>query len=103
MVTHFPKAWEQAVESVVLYQHDKPDIQCQYNGKAKFLGIFWPGQGSPMPSKSESVDEVLIAMAAIAERGELPAKMSRSMRDHFLLSVEEVRQKCLAVVCGVAT
>lgn len=103
MLRHFPWTWSRTVDAIVLYQHQQPDLLCQYYEKERILGLFWPSAEREHPTKVEAVEEMLVALSAIAERGSLPTRLSASLRQQYLDDVASVRAKCLEVIGEDAT
>ena len=98
MLHHLPGSWNRSVDAIVLYEHQEPEFRCRYYEKEKKLGLFWPSNDHNQPTKSKAVDEMLIALSAIANRGSLPDRLSASLRSQYLADAATVRAKCLKVV-----
>lgn len=98
MIQFFPASWGSAVDSIVLYQGSEDSILVTYHPKEKILGLYWPLLPAPVVSKNTAVEELLIALAVIANTGNLPKKMSRTNRARYLDSTSVVRCKCGAVL-----
>jgi len=96
MVRVFPAAWSHLVKSIVLYQGGA-DIDVSFHPKEQTVGLYWPSL-SVDPSKAEAIEVLLVALAVVAERGELPARISPSLRSRLLEQVSELHRKCLAIV-----
>ena len=72
IVKYFPAAWGKIVTDVVLYQSEGAKLHCEYFEKSRLLGVFWPGEQYAQPDKSEAIDEMLVALAAISKHGTRP-------------------------------
>ena len=96
MIQVFPTAWSRLVKSIVLYQGDA-DIDASFHPKEQIVGLYWPSE-SVAHSKAKASEALLVALAVIAERGELPARISPSLRSRLLEQASEVQQKCLSIV-----
>lgn len=103
MSQHLPGSWSRSVDAIVLYQHQQPDFLCRYYEKERILGLFWPSVEHEQPTKIEAVEEMLVALSAIADRGSLPTRLSASLRQQYLDDVVSVRAKCLTVIGEDAT
>lgn len=98
MLPLFPTDWSRLVKSIVLYQGTGAAMEANYYPKESILGLFWPATNAASPSKTEAIEELLLALAVINERGELPVRLSSSQRSHVLEVISTVRDKCLAMV-----
>ena len=98
MVRVFPAAWSHLVKSIVLYQGGEVEIDVSFHPKEKVVGLYWPSSSVVPSSKAKAIEKLLVALAVVAERGELPARMSTSLRGRILEQVAEVHQKCLDMV-----
>lgn len=98
MVKYFPAAWEKIATDVVLYQSNDARLHCQYFEKSRLLGVFWPGEQYAQPDKSEAIDEMLVAFAAISQHGTWPLSLSRAKRADYLLELAPLREKCIGAV-----
>ncbi len=96
MVQVFPAAWSRLVKSIVLYQGEG-SIDVSFHLKEQIVSLYWPSLSVGL-SKTDAIDALLVALAVVAERGELPARISPSLRSRLLVETSEVRQKCLAIV-----
>jgi hypothetical protein len=96
IVQVFPAAWFRLVKSIVLYQGEG-NIDVTFHLKEQIVGLYWPSLSVGL-SKTEAIDALLVALAVVAERGELPARISPSLRSRLLEETSEVHQKCLAIV-----
>lgn len=98
MVRVFPAAWSRLVKSIVLYQGGEVEIDVSFHPKERIVGLHWPSSSVVPSSKANAIEKLLVALAIVAERGELPARMSSSLRARILEQVAEVHRKCLAIV-----
>ena len=92
-----PASWSAAVHQIVLYQGDSPDLKSAFYPKNKLLGLFWPAPAESA-SKADGVQELLVALSVVAERGELPERLSPALRERHLGEVADVLHRCLAQV-----
>lgn len=63
----------------------------------------WGCSGQARNAKVEAVEEMLVALSAIAERGSLPTRLGASLRQQYQDDVASVRAKCLEVIGEDAT
>lgn len=98
VVQLFPAKWSRVVKSIVLYQGTDKEISVRFYSKSQVVGIFWPSKSAEQPTKSEAVENLLIAVAIIAEHGALPQRMSKSLRSRTLNEIAELLALCMATV-----
>jgi hypothetical protein len=104
MLTHVPSSWGRHVKSVVLYEHQQPAFRCTYYEKEKILGLFWPSKNQiEQPAKADAVEEMLLSLSVIAERGSLPERLSSSLRNEHLSAIGAIRKRCLEAIGENAT
>ena len=101
LVLLFPPAWSSLVKAIVLYQGSEPSIVVSFYPKSGTIGLFWPPKSAPQPSKSEAVEELLVALAIVAERGALPARISPSLRSRSLNETADIRDLCLSSLANL--
>ena len=93
----FPESWSRRVEQIILYQGDSPALRTSFHPKDRVLGLFWP-----MPveaaSKAEGVRELLLALSLVNERGELPVRLSKALRERHLEALSGLMRRCLSQV-----
>ncbi len=94
MVPLFPAAWGRAVDSVVLYQGADPTFRVSYHPKERVAGLHWPAPAAVPPTKEEAIAELLVSLALISERLEVPRKVSKALRMRFLAETALLRAKC---------
>jgi hypothetical protein len=92
-----PAPWSNRVEQVVLYQGDTPILKSSFHPKEKLLGLFWPVPVESA-SKAQGLEELLLALSVVGERGELPARLSPAVRERHLAEVSDLLRRCLAQV-----
>jgi hypothetical protein len=97
MIPLLPASWSSRVQQIVLYQGDSPLLRTSFHPKQQILGLFWPVPVESA-SKPEGVQELLLALSVVAERGELPARLSPAARERHLGEVSDLLQRCLAQV-----
>ena len=93
----FPPSWSSAVQQVVLYQGETSLLKLVLYPKEKLLGLFWPVPAKSA-SKAEGLQELMLALSVIAERGELPERLSPATRERHLVEVDALLQRCPAKV-----
>jgi|GEM_PF-2360714 len=90
----FPESWASQVQQIVLYQSSTPTLKVLFYPKERTLGVFWPMPVESI-SKTEGVQELLVALAVITERGELPKHLSIAVRERHLGELADLLQQCL--------
>jgi len=98
MITFSPSTWVRSVDSLVLYQTSEDRVFATYHPKEKLLGLFWPSSPHSGLSKVTAIDEMLIAMAAVADMKHLPERLPEPRRVQYLDAADDVRKHCLEVV-----
>jgi hypothetical protein len=94
MVPLFPEAWSNAVNSIVLCQAADPMFRVTYHPKERVAGLHWPASAEVPPTKEEALAELLVSLAVISERRELPRRVSKALRSRFLAETSALRAKC---------
>lgn len=69
-------------------------MKVEFYPKMQLLGLFWPSPADAA-TKSEGVEELLFSLAVVQERGELPERLSKALRERHLAAVAEIRDRCL--------
>ena len=77
MVHLFPVAWDTHIQAIALYQGDNAEPVFKYFPKARILGVFWPVLSEPHLSLAAAAKKLLVAFAVVAERGNLPQRVSK--------------------------
>lgn len=98
MVPLFPAAWHRAINSIVLYQGVDPTLRVSYHPKERVAGLHWPATAQVPPTKEEALAELLVSLALISERLEVPRKVSKALRTRFLAETAVLRAKCEEVL-----
>ena len=101
IVPLLPGSWSGRVRQIVLYQGDSPDLKLTFYPKAQIIGLFWPVP-KEAASKADGLRELLLALSVVAERGELPKRLSNPVRTRHLESLGELMQTCLSQVAANA-
>jgi hypothetical protein len=101
MVPLFPQSWKRVVKQIVLYQGSGSALKAEFYPKEQLLGLFWPSPADAA-TKSDGVEELLLSLAVAEERGELPKRLSKALRERHLSAVAEIRERCLQVVADNA-
>ena len=96
-----PNSWATKIAQIVLYRGQDPGISAAFYPKRHTLGLFWPGPALSI-SKAEGLEELLVAMSVISERGELPVHLSKSLRERHAVAVSELRENCLDALRNAA-
>jgi hypothetical protein len=96
IVPLFPASWANRVQQIVLYQGDTPVLRASFHPKQRTLGLFWP---VPLQSasKEEGVQELLLALSVVAERGELPDRLSPAVRERHETELGPLVRRCLTI------
>lgn len=97
MVKLFPSTWSRLVKAIMLAQSNGTEVAVTFHPKERVLGLHWP-RASVSTSKLEAIEALLASLVTIAERGDLPKRVSPSLRAHMLEKVSYVREHCLAVI-----
>ena len=92
-----PSSWLSMIQQVVLYQGKSTEVRATYYPGKHLLGLFWPGDAASV-SKSEGLRELLVSFSVVAEHGELPIELSRSVRARHTEGVSALHAKCLEVL-----
>ena len=90
----FPPAWSTPVQQIVLYQGQGDDVSAAFYPEKHLLGLFWPVDVASV-SKAAGLEELLVALSVVAERGELPARLSKSIRGRHAADVATIHANCL--------
>lgn len=97
----FPRAWLVAVQQIVLYQGKGKDVSALYYPEKRLLGLFWPVDATNV-SKAAGLEELLVALSVVADRGELPARLSKSIRKRHAGDVATIHASCLEAMASNA-
>jgi hypothetical protein len=98
MIPTFPPDWERQVASIVLYQTNEDHPFASYHPKEKILGLHWPASSSSRLSKSVAIEELCVALAAVAEMGHLPPRLSGQRRADYSEQTLDVQRHCMKLV-----
>ena len=88
LVTSLPKPLLKGVAHIYIRAWYEPSIRASYRPHHLMMEVPAPPYAVPLPTEAV-VRELLIALAVIAERGELPAKLSTSLRLRAIQATEE--------------
>lgn len=94
IVRVLPPSLSSVAKSLVLYGTTDSEIKVTYHPKEQVIGLYWPSERNPVPSKSRAVEELLIALSIIAESGNLPERVSHSLRSRHLENMSALNKKC---------
>ncbi|MTW10505.1 hypothetical protein GM658_07795 [Pseudoduganella eburnea] len=96
IVCLFPAAWSYAVDAIVLYQGGS-ELTAKLYARERKIGLFWPLTPT-YHTKADAIEVLLVALAIIAERGDLPKRIAPSIRSRALNQISNIYQKCLTAV-----
>ncbi|MEW5789852.1 MAG: hypothetical protein AB1899_18580 [Pseudomonadota bacterium] len=94
IIRMLPPSIRRIAKSLVLYGTREPEICVTYHEKEQVIGLYWPMDRNPPPLKSEAINELLAALSIIAESGNLPGRVSHSLRSRHLAAVSAIAKKC---------
>lgn len=100
IVALFPAPWMERIDSITLCQGDHHTLQVKHYPRASAVGVFWPSSAHPQPGAAEAVQELLVALAIVTERGHLPLKVSKSVRARAEQQVSALLMRCVEVLRG---
>lgn len=98
MTQFFPASWNVAVDSIILCQATGDEVLVSHHPKERVLGLYWPREPLPSLTKNTAMEELLISLAAIADLGHLPKKLSKSHRVRYLDSTRSVLGECSVAI-----
>jgi len=101
IVTLLPSSWSRFVAQITLYQGTIPSVEIKFYPKKKILGMFWPTPPDSI-SKSQGLNELLLALSVISERANLPSRLASSVREKHLAEITPFLSRCLSVVENAA-
>lgn len=90
----FPRAGLTPVQQIVLYQGRGKNVSALYYPEARLLGLFWPVDAASV-SKAAGLEELLVALSVVAERGKLPTHLSKAIRERHAGDVATLHARCL--------
>jgi len=99
MVALFPASWSRAVKSIVLCADGATAVHASFHAKERTLALFWPSPPA-MPTQTEALDTLLLALAAVSDTGGLPKRLSASSRSAYLEVISPVRVQCIPLLRG---
>lgn len=80
VVASLPERLSRPIGTVLVCASWEPSLRVTYHPKGRVLALHVPAhEHEPSPTASV-VREFLVALAVVAERGDLPARLSRSVR-----------------------
>jgi hypothetical protein len=77
-----PVSWLHDIQSVTLYQGQEPKIYVTYHKKERALGLYCPEHPEGL-NRTAAVEELFIALACIKDRGDLPNRLSKTVRGAY--------------------
>jgi hypothetical protein len=89
IVPLLPSSWSRFVAQITLYQGTTSALKVEFYQKEKTLGLFWP---TPLDSisKSQGLEELLLALSVISERGNFPSRLASSARTRHLEKIAPI-------------
>ena len=93
MVPSFPHSWNRFVGTILL-AGGGTELVASFHEKEKVLSVQSPPRTSAASDKVAAVGELLIALAAISELGQLPKRLSKSHRHNFERATQELLEQC---------
>jgi hypothetical protein len=95
IVPLFPEQWSRVIDYIVLYQSAEPTLRVSYHAKERIAGFHWSTSADVLPSKVEAVTELLVSLALISERVEMPRKVGKALRARLLAETSPLLVKCI--------
>lgn len=95
LLRHIPASWSRVINTIAISEHAEPTFSCAYFPKEKILGVFWPSVPNEQPTKVEAAEAVLVALSIVADRGELPKRISSSLHSVHRDRTADLLQKYL--------
>ena len=89
----FPLSWSSVVKRVLLIRAGNEPIAVFYP-KAKELSLSYSTEEGKT-NKAQAITELVIALAAVAEKGELPQPLNASYRRQLEHATAELQAKCI--------
>jgi hypothetical protein len=89
---------ENLISEVCLYQQSGDHPKIEFYAKRKLLGIFWKPELKNDEHKINLINEIFVSIKAIRELGNLPEKLSVSLKNEFLIATEESRKKVISLL-----
>ncbi len=94
MVLLFPRRWSRAVRSIALCQSATPVLRISYHPKEQSVGFHWPALAESALTKEDALAELILSLALVSERSELPRRLGKSLRSRLLAETEILRASC---------
>lgn len=98
MLVFFPASWSKAVDAIALNKGDDEETVMKYFEKEKSLGVFSSRGQEENPEKIKVIEDLLVALAYIAENDSLPENLKKSIRSHFAAKTSAILGKCRGVL-----
>ena len=77
-----PESWFRDIQSVTLCQGQESRVYASFHKKEHVLGLHCPENHEGL-TKPAAIEELLIALACIKDRGELPDRLSKAARGAY--------------------
>jgi hypothetical protein len=94
-----PSSLSSIAKSLVLYGTRAREVSVSFHPKEQVVGWHWPLESGSTPTKFDAVEELLVALSVIAERGDLPEQISTSTRSRHLETLHALAMKCEKALC----
>lgn len=90
VVSGLPERLSKHIGTVLVCASWEPSLRLAYSPKERTLTLFVPAHAPVPPSAATVVREFLVAVAVVAERGALPARLSKSVRAQAIQATSDV-------------
>ena len=102
VITRLPEHLSRRVGMLLVCACRESSLRLSYSPKERCLTMFVPAhEAAPLPT-TDVVRELLIALAVIAGRGELPARLSRSVQEKAFQTTDAIFAIVTTAVGGTA-
>jgi hypothetical protein len=98
IVCQLPAAMTRLVKSIVLCHSLEDAIKVCFHSKEQVITLYWPQSIESEATKSEAIAILLTALSIIAESGELPSRISKTLQASHLERLGVLKQKCTEVI-----
>lgn len=78
VVDALPDTLKCVATTLILCRSTASDLRVTFHPKERTIALTWPKLGAPQPKNSVVLTELITCLAAIAEGGDLPAKLKTS-------------------------
>lgn len=98
VVNALPDTLTSVAEKLLLCRSTESDFRVSFHPKERVISLGWPKQGATQPDNPFVLTELITSLAAVAEIGGLPAKLSASVAQH--LRDAHARTISIAIACA---